>query len=149
MAYFSLWLFRTTWDSSHIWHYHPKYFYQWHVTIANDSLLYGLEYQQTHWCCHGHLMNNTPAGNNCMATVVITGTVCLVLLTVSQVCTMGIPFEKVKAKGLRQAEWKLVDTRGGFGLSPWDGCNKTFCEGFSCSFCQSNYWQNFNVQRSQ
>lgn len=101
----------TAWNSSHIWHSQPKHFYQHHVTIANDFVCYDLEDQQKHWCCHGHMMNNTPAGRSCIATVVITGTVCLELLTVGQVCTEGNLFEKVKSKRLRQAVWKLADAR--------------------------------------
>lgn len=114
---FSLWVFSTTWNCFHIWHSLQKYFYQHHVTIANDSLHYDLGDQQKHRRCHGHMMNNAPAGQSCIATVVITGTVCLVLLTVGQVCTMGNPFEKVKAKRLRQAVWKLAVAREE-GLAP-------------------------------
>ncbi|KAI5620426.1 SH3 domain binding kinase family, member 3 [Silurus asotus] len=85
----------------HIYSIHtPKYFYQHHVTIANECMLYDLEDQQTHHGCHGHLMNNAPAVSSCMATVVITGTVCLMLHTVGQVCTMGNPFEKDTARDL-------------------------------------------------
>lgn len=93
MLNFLTFLFSTAWDMA----FACKYFYQHHVTIANDCLLYDSEDQQIHRCCHGHLMNNTPAGSSCMATVVITGTVCLLLPTVGQVCTKGDPFEKVKA----------------------------------------------------